>query len=107
MWELQSHVHHLIGPSILKHAQEQEDPLGWLCKRVTDLSWEDDQDYDAMVAELRADYADAEGKPIYWGPLVERLTEAAIEHGSTTNGGWEFYIDDYTSVPFCEDEDLE
>ena len=106
MWELQSHMHEYIAPSIMAHAEAQPDPLGWLCERVVDLSC-DEPDYEVEFPKLRAEYADAEGKPIYWGPLIERLTDAAVQFGSTTNGGHEFYLDGWTTVPWCDEKTKE
>lgn len=110
MWELQRHMHSYIAPSIMKYAQEQKDPLGWLCQRVVDLSFDPENavmepDYDREVDRLREQYP--KGKPIYWNPLVEALVEAAIAYGCTTNGGHEVYLGPWTSIPWCDEETMQ
>lgn len=109
MLELQSHMHSWIYPSIEKYSSEQEDPLLWLCQRVVDLTFnpEDalmEEDYDSQVESLQADHADTKDKPIYWGDLIERLAKSALKYESTTNDGGEFYLDDWISIPWCDED---
>jgi hypothetical protein len=115
-WELQQHMHSYIAPSIYAAAQNEDDPKLWLARRYADQRWnaqadaadetgEDIVSGGADKAEYDALVADALGMPE--DVLIDAIAEFAIEHGATTNGGWEVYLDGWTSIPFCsEDEKL-
>jgi len=106
MWELQSHMHSFIAPSVLKAAAEEPDPDDWLARIYADQRWdtsEPQKKYDKLVEQ-----ADRLLKDGCRDSVIEAIVEKAIEFGSTTNGGWEVYLDDgYTSVPWCSDEEHE
>lgn len=101
MWEMNNQDHVIVAPSIFWYGMSQDDPAEWFADRYADVKcstgepdlW-DDQRIQAL-AFLRDGCV---------GDIVEVLTEAAIEYGSITNGGWEMYIDGWTTVPWCTDE---
>lgn len=100
-WELQSHMHEYVAPSIDKAAQAKADPILWLAHRFADQRWDEDTGeagYDALVEQ-------ALGLPDE-SILLEAVAEFAIENGSTTNGGHEVYLDDCTSVAWCTEDEL-
>lgn len=93
-----------IVPSLMAEAQKQEQPLEWLIDRRIDQIWEsfkDETEAESERQNLRNLYC--RNKPIYWGPLLEEIADSAIEYGSTTTGGYEFYLDEFTSVPWCDE----
>jgi len=48
-----------------------------------------------------------EKKPIDDNDLYHGLSTIAEEKRTTTNGAWEFYLDSWTSIPWCSDEELQ
>ena len=85
-WELQEHMHEYIAPSIAAYCRENGYLLSDLCA-------------DTIVA-LTVDT----GK----GPeeIMNALVEQVKEYATTTNGGHEFYVDGWTSIPWCSEEDM-
>lgn len=106
MWELQQSMHSWIVPSLMAEAKKQDNPLEWLVDRFLDQIWEsfkDETEAQLRKQELMEFYGD---KPIYWGPLLEDIADRAIAHGSTTNGGHEVYLDEFTSIPWCDENTM-
>lgn len=101
-WELQRQMYDRIAPSIFKVWQEARDTVPcWLNKRYADQRWDyedGDEAYDALVAKARGMSEDT---------LIREIAEKAVEYSTTTNGSFEVYLDDFTSIPWCtEDEYL-
>jgi len=97
MWELQGHMHQYIAPSIDKASNGEDNPREWLEFRFADqTSNEDCSDYDDRVAIA---------KDLATDTLINSIVDNAIEYAGTTNGAWEVYLDEWTSVPWCSDEE--
>ena len=90
MWELQSHMQCYIAPSILAEAKRQTNTRQWL---VDLLAYADCLDH-------------VEVEDMSTGRIVEALAKLAIEYDATTNGGQEFYVDAYTTIEWCSDEEM-
>ena len=100
-WELQSHMHSYVQPTISKHAGEGPERLSQLAAWYADQRWDPDsgdEGYDILEAKAKT-FAD--------DVLIEAIASHAIEEGSTTNGGHEIYLDDWTSLEWCSDEEQE
>jgi hypothetical protein len=78
-------MHEYIAPSIAAYCRETEYDLSNL--------------YADTLGEGRLDTG--KGPEEIMGELVAQVKAYA----STTNGGYEFYIDDWTSIPWCSEED--
>jgi len=106
MWELQTHMHATMAPSIWKGALENGDPYEqWLAERYADQRWDEDtgdEGYDALVAEALSIIERTDPHVV-----VEAIAELAIEYGCTTNGGHEVYLDSCTSVPWATEAEIE
>lgn len=102
-WELQSNMHSLIAPSVYKAASASEaGPESQLATWYADQRWEEDGD--RSYADWLAEGLDA--ARIAPESLCHEIADWAIEHeSSTTNGGFEVYLDGWTSVPFCTDDE--
>ena len=103
-WELQQHMHSHIAPSVAKAAEASADAKDWLADRYADQRWDEDtgdEGYAGLVAEGAA-LADL-GMDL----AVEAIAEKAIECSTTTNGGWEVYLDNHTSIPWCTEDELQ
>ena len=86
MWELQTHMHSYIAPSVAAYAAKEPDPQHWL--EVT----------------LREQAPDEPIPPLGVDGLANAIAEKAIEYDGTTNGGHEVYLHDWQSVPFCDED---
>lgn len=99
-WELQSHMHEWIPPTIEKASRVDESPHEWLCDRFADQRWDpttgNDGYYDllAQAMDLPSDI------------LIEAITEKAIEYACTTNGGHAVYLDGWIALPWCTEDEL-
>ena len=106
MWELQTHMHPYAAPSVWKAALELGAPSyeRWLAERYADQRWDGDSDgdYDALVGQALGTIERTNPEVI-----VDAIAEHAIEVGSTTNGGHELYLDDWTSVPWCTEDEMQ
>lgn len=78
-WELQQHMHEYIPPSIQKALENN------LLDHVIK-----DEGLEAFTISTK----------------VNHLTEMAVKESCTTNGGHEFYIDDWNHIPWCDDEEM-
>lgn len=93
MWELQRDMHSWVAPSIFKTYKEED--RKWLNQRYADQRWDEDTgDKGYKKLEQKANQFSLD-------VLIEEIANNAIEFGSTTNGGHEVYLDDYTSIPWC------
>ena len=102
-WELQTHMHGWVAPSIWHTAKTADQPEVWLAERWADQRWDESTGadaYDALVEkalEIMRDVGDE--------LLVDAIALHAIENeNSTTNGGHEVYLDGWTSVPWCSED---
>jgi len=99
-WELQTHMHDHVAPSLHKYAQQQDDPNEWLVTMYVDqrtAMWGEDNVCPDTGTHARSLSYDA---------LLDMVAERAIEHGTTTNGGHEVYLDSHTSIPWCSEDEL-
>ena len=100
-WELQTQAHERIAPSIHYASLEENEPLQWLCERWADQRWDEETGqagYYKLVDDAKGRHADQ---------LVQDIADFAIEGATTTNGGYEVYLDGWTSVAFCTDDQLQ
>jgi len=88
MWELQRHMHSYIAPSVMAHAERQDDPLYWLETTYSE------QRVDELFVEL----------PSSKEELVAGIAAEAIVYDSTTNGGHEVYLHSQESIPWCDED---
>ncbi len=100
-WDLQSHMHAYVEPSIAKEIAGMVDPHDWLIHRYADQRWNGSTGEDSYTRLL--DEADR----LPQDTLISVIAEVAIERGRTTNGGHAVYLDDWHSVPFCSDEEMQ
>lgn len=98
-WELQTHMHGYIAPSIHKAAQEENDPHGWLCERYADQRWDEStlMAYNRLVADAGNFAQDT---------LINEITESTIAYASTSNGGHRVYLDNHTGVEWCTENEM-
>jgi hypothetical protein len=94
MLELPRDMHSWIAPSLMAHAEKQELPLRYLIKLLN----VDDEMVDELVAFYNPE------TPIYWNPLLEDIQKMVIEYDATTNNGEEFHVDDYSTIPWCDED---
>ena len=101
MWDLQTHMQCYIAPSILAEARNQVNP--WNC-----------EDPEAHARQWLVDllaYADCrdrvEIEDMSTGCIIEALAQLAIEYSATTNGGHEFYVDAYTTIEWCSEDEMQ
>ena len=100
-WELQTNMHSWVAPSVDKAAKENECPKSWLADRYADQRW-DEETGNAGYDMLHERAAEME-----YDTLLQAVADKAIQNSSTTNGGFEVYLDGWSSVPWCsEDEQL-
>ena len=100
-WELQQHMHQYVAPSIAYYARYRtECSATWLANRYADQRWDSDgpvEDYQRLTVEASS---------LAWDVLVDAIADKAIEYSTTTNGGFEVYLDGWYSVPwYIEDND--
>ena len=36
--------------------------------------------------------------------MIDAIAEAAEAYSTTTNGGFSFYVDEHTTIPWCSEE---
>jgi len=94
-----------IAPSLdlamREHSSDPREQFIWLAERYADQRWTEDSD---LSHELLADEGMSQGAEF----MIESIVEFAAEFGCTTNGAWEIYLDSWTSIPWCsEDQRLE
>lgn len=100
MWELQSQMHQYVRPSIWHYAQTTPDPEEWLKERYADQRWKEetgDTGYEALINQA---------KDLPGDVLLDEVTNSAIEYAGTTNGGHELYLDSWTRIPWCTEEQM-
>lgn len=100
-WEMSQHLHSRVISSLDWYAGRQEDPGHWLASMYADQRWEDETGqagYDALYQQ------GIELASLSWDTLLSEVADWSIEQGLTTNGGHEFYVDDWTTIPWCDDE---
>jgi len=111
-WELQSHMHGHIVPSVYKAHLEAQDADGgetdftWLANRYADQRWDEDtgaEGYNVLVLEALSDLEGLGAIDIY----CDAIAEHASEYASTTNGGFEVYLDSHTSIPWCSEDEMQ
>ena len=98
-WELQRHMHGLVAPSIDKAARSQPYPKSWAAVKYADQRWDEatgNAGYDGLLEHAES---------MEYDTLVEEVANRAIQNSSTTNGGHEVYLDGWTSVPWCSDDE--
>lgn len=97
-------MHSWVAPSIDLAARESGEPDQWLASRYADQRWDEDtgqEGYDILMSkglDLAFNASDV---------LIDAIAEFAIEQGLTTNGGWEVYLDDWTSIPWCSEDEMQ
>ena len=104
MWELQRIMLSWVAPSIYKEAMAQgslKDALLWLAKRYADQRWNEGD-----TQERYEELVDRAIETMDGYLVVDALAELAIEYSATTNGGHEVYLDAYTSVPWCSEDEM-
>jgi hypothetical protein len=104
-WELQQHMHHRVAPSVWHYAQRKTTvPNDWLAEIWADQRCTEDPD---THHELLCEATDL-GDRLSFQDVAQQIATWAIENeNSTTNGGHEVYLDGWTSVPWCSDEQVE
>jgi len=85
-WELQGHMHEYIAPSIAAYCRDN----GYLLSDV----YADTLGTDGHAAAARRNPEEIMGE----------LVEAVKAYATTTVGGHAFYIDGWTTVPWCSEE---
>ena len=100
-WELQQHMHSWVAPSVHKAASEHEDPHEWLALRHADQRWDSDTGTEGY--NKLAEYARSH---LSYDVLVRDIADHAVEYSTTTNGGWEVYLEEWTTVPWCTEDDM-
>ena len=90
-WEMQQQMHSYITPSIDLHMGEmtEGEATKWLVDMLTDHGVE-------SLPTLNMDY------------LLQQLTDCVINVATTTNGGFEFWVDPdgCTTIPWCSEDDM-
>ena len=85
-WELQGHMHEYIAPSIAAYCRNTEYTLATLYADIFGT--------DGLAGAARRTPEE----------IMDALVAEVIAYAATTNGGHEFYIDGWTSIPWCSDE---
>lgn len=108
--ELQQHMIAYIRPSIAKHVMIDDlVPYGTpgccvnfslLVQLFCDTHWDEETGTDGY--NLLSVLANGSNEP----DLIERIARKAEEYAATTNGGHEFYLDGFTSVAWCTEDEM-
>jgi hypothetical protein len=93
-WELQSHMQNMVAPSIHHHYGEE-------CREALEAIYAS-QCTDDSCGSWDKYMARAGG--MAWDGLVQAIAGKAIEYATTTNGAHEVYLDAWTSIPWCSDD---
>lgn len=109
-WELQSHTHSRVPPSVwqaaVEHSPSRAHQWWWLAQRWADQRWDESTGVAAYAALRSRALAYLRQGSIQF--ICIEIATHAIEHASaTTNGGHEVYLDGWTSIPWCSDEQHE
>lgn len=97
-WELDTHMHGHVAPSVAAAAHGSDDPLAWLVEaREFQLDVHHGEVVDAgELAQLGT------------ATLINVIAEHAIGVATTSNGGFEVWLDasGWRSVPWCDEDAL-
>ena len=110
-WELQRHMIQYIRPSIAAWAERHDDPHYVLVGLYAELKQDADEQALGSAAGGRV-LGDTYTSPRYYkqgtilskSELIQYIAMVAEQKSTTTNGAGAFYIDDWTTVPFCSEE---
>lgn len=94
-------MHRRVITSLDWYAGTQDDPEAWLATMYADQRWaafSGQEGYDALYQR------GIEVAQLSWDGLLSEVADWSIEQGRTTNGGGEFYVDDWTTIPWCDAE---
>ncbi|MBW2672466.1 MAG: hypothetical protein JRD89_03500 [Deltaproteobacteria bacterium] len=98
-------MHPYVAPSVWKAALRHGHPSyeHWLADTYADQRHDADDEASHAALVSRALETIERTNPEV---IVDAIAEHAIEVGSTTNGGHEIYLDDWTSVPWCSESEM-
>ena len=94
-WDLQTNMHSYIAPTVALRAREADDYADQLATWYADQRWDEDtgdEGYDALGLDDET--------------VIHAIADKAIEHGAVTNGGGEVYLDGWTSLEWCSEDDM-
>jgi len=106
MWELPTHMHSWVAPSILAslahNTENSDEAITQLRSWYVDQRLPDDGFDEDDIARLRGEAAMRDATT-----LLYEIADKAVEYATTTNGGHEVYLDSHTSIPWCSEEEYQ
>ena len=96
-WSMQPHMIQYIKPSIDRYADEHEVLVELYVDTVMDLL-PGPSGHPSFLATVNACWNLSRKE------MIDAIAEAAEAYSTTTNGGFFFYVDEHTTIPWCSED---